>query len=130
MDDLQGLVKYIGDMRRLKAVLLEGELLGVFSQRARDMNPRSWGKFWQLTGEGVRRSLYRSVAILNKLLPTPRQDSLRTYCIQHDFLKADSQGFDTSTSFSRDPPKLFTPIPKSEFGGCARSDSLVRSLIF
>jgi hypothetical protein len=130
MDDLQGLVKYIRDMRLLKAVLLEGELLGVFSQRARDMNPRFWGKFWQLAGEGVRRSLFRSVTHLNKLLPTPWQDSLRIYCVQHKFLKANPQGFNAFTSFSRDPPKLFTPIPKIETGGCARSDSLVCSLIF
>lgn len=27
------------------------------------------------------------------------------------------------------PYKLFMPIPKSEVGGCARSDSLIRSLI-
>ncbi|TAD77971.1 MAG: hypothetical protein EAZ78_25335 [Oscillatoriales cyanobacterium] len=31
---------------------------------------------------------------------------------------------------SRGPPKPFIPIPKIEAGGCARSDSLVRSLIF
>lgn len=29
-----------------------------------------------------------------------------------------------------DPPKGFVPLPKIETGGCARSDSLVRSLIF
>ena len=31
---------------------------------------------------------------------------------------------------SRDPPKVFIPIPKIESNGCARSDSLVCSLIF
>jgi hypothetical protein len=31
---------------------------------------------------------------------------------------------------SRDPPKIFIPIPKIESNGCARSDSLVRLLIF
>lgn len=31
---------------------------------------------------------------------------------------------------TRGPPKLFIPIPKIETGGCARSDSLVCSLIF
>ncbi|MEG4627856.1 hypothetical protein Q5691_26675 [Microcoleus sp. w1-18aA5] len=32
---------------------------------------------------------------------------------------------------SRDPPpKIFIPIPKSESNGCARSDSLICSLIF
>ncbi|TAE84355.1 MAG: hypothetical protein EAZ60_00890 [Oscillatoriales cyanobacterium] len=31
---------------------------------------------------------------------------------------------------TRGPPKSFIPIPKIETGGCARSDSLVRSLIF
>lgn len=30
----------------------------------------------------------------------------------------------------RGPPKLFIPIPKIETGGCARSDLIVRSLIF
>jgi len=31
----------------------------------------------------------------------------------------------------RSPPKIFLPIPnKTELGGCARSDSLIRSLIF
>jgi hypothetical protein len=29
-----------------------------------------------------------------------------------------------------DPPKIFIPIPKIESNGCARSDSLIRSLIF
>ena len=29
-----------------------------------------------------------------------------------------------------DPPKIFIPIPKIESNGCARSDSLVCSLIF
>lgn len=37
---------------------------------------------------------------------------------------------ESSTNGNLPPPyKLFTPIPKSEVGGCARSDSLVRSLI-
>ena len=31
---------------------------------------------------------------------------------------------------SRDPPKIFIPIPKIESNGCARSDSLIRLLIF
>lgn len=31
---------------------------------------------------------------------------------------------------SRDPPKIFIPIPKIELNGCARSDSLICSLIF
>ncbi|MEG5176249.1 hypothetical protein [Microcoleus sp. B3-D7] len=31
---------------------------------------------------------------------------------------------------SRDPPKIFIPIPKIELNGCARSDSLIYSLIF
>jgi hypothetical protein len=31
---------------------------------------------------------------------------------------------------SRDPPKIFIPIPKIESNGCARSDSLICSLIF
>ena len=35
-----------------------------------------------------------------------------------------------STDGNLPPPyKLFTPIPKSVIGGCARSDSLIRSLI-
>ena len=29
-----------------------------------------------------------------------------------------------------DPPKIFIPIPKIESNGCARSDSLIRLLIF
>ncbi|MEG4287300.1 hypothetical protein QUB68_29765 [Microcoleus sp. A006_D1] len=29
-----------------------------------------------------------------------------------------------------DPPKIFIPIPKIESNGCARSDLLIRSLIF
>jgi hypothetical protein len=31
---------------------------------------------------------------------------------------------------SRDPPKIFIPIPKIESNGCARSDSLIHLLIF
>lgn len=31
---------------------------------------------------------------------------------------------------NRDPPKIFIPIPKIESNGCARSDSLICSLIF
>ncbi len=31
---------------------------------------------------------------------------------------------------SRDPPKIFIPIPKIESNGCARSDSLICSLVF
>lgn len=41
--------------------------------------------------------------------------------------KAETRGACTS----RDPPQLFVPIPnKTELGGCARSDSLVRLLTF
>ncbi|MCU0544863.1 MAG: hypothetical protein MUE44_22280 [Oscillatoriaceae cyanobacterium Prado104] len=35
------------------------------------------------------------------------------------------------SSTTRGPPQAFIPIPnKTELGGCARSDSLVRLLIF
>ena len=130
MDNLQDLVKYIRSMKRLKAVLMEGEPLGVFSERARSMSPKCWGKFWQIVVEGVKRSLCQSVQHLKNLFPTPRQDALRYHCIQQKILEVDSQPFTFSIKLSRDPPKVFFPIPKIETGGCARSDSLVRSLIF
>jgi len=60
-------------------------------------------------------------------LPSLYDDSLRARVSEY----TSKIGKKLKSEATRSPPKIFLPIPnKIEIGGCARSDSLIRSLIF
>jgi len=105
-----------------------------FLRRYRKMKSMNWS-FWQVL-IGVLRETMRA-ALKAPLLSSWKVALCLGALIVHFFIGVTTQNFlvvrkaSLNTEVSRrGTPKLFIPIPKIETGGCARSDSLVRSLIF
>ena len=110
-----------------------GDTLDSFCRRYRAMKSRNL-KFWR-TFVGALKELMRAA------LKAPlRSTWMNALCIGalilHVFVGVLTETFTAigikqpKPESARDPPLLFFPIPKAETGGCARSDSLVHSLIF
>ena len=121
-------------MRFLLCQPAEGDTVITLLRRRREMSLNKW-KFWQGVCHLLREQMY---AVLKSSLKLPWLAAFvlalwLVYC----FVCASVDDAPLAVKLerpkpeiSRGPPKRFIPIPKTEIGGCARSDSLIRSLIF
>jgi hypothetical protein len=112
----------------------EGESLDLWQLRQRECSPTR-PIFWRILIRTLRKFLVKvySVALAvgeNFVLILAFSQS---GTIETDWLilcptppKLESPG----NECDRTPPKGFVPLPDVEIGGCARNDSLIRSLIF
>ena len=103
-------------------------------KRIRSSKKKDWF-FWR----GLLYALKElSLGILRtSIRRTSREASVLGVCLIHLFVFATTHFCEVvdeenplEVEVIRGPPKLFIPIPKIETGGCARSDLLIRSLIF
>jgi hypothetical protein len=87
--------------------------------------------FWQAVIWGVKKSIKKAVKeLLEAWLGTHFFELLVDIFVWVTEVLADIDTDLCKIESSRDPPKIFIPIPKIESNGCARSDSLIRLLIF
>jgi hypothetical protein len=87
--------------------------------------------FWQAVIWGVKKSIKKAVKeLLEAWLGTHFFELLVDIFVWITEVWADIDTDLCKIEKSRDPPKIFIPIPKIESNGCARSDSLIRLLIF
>jgi len=87
--------------------------------------------FWQAVIWGVKKSIKKAVKeLLEAWLGTHFFELLVDIFVWITEVLADIDTDLCKIESSRDPPKIFIPIPKIESNGCARSDSLIRLLIF
>jgi hypothetical protein len=87
--------------------------------------------FWQAVIWGVKKSIKKAVKeLLEAWLGTHFFELLVDIFVWIREVLADIDTDLCKIESSRDPPKIFIPIPKIESNGCARSDSLIRLLIF
>jgi len=105
-----------------------------FARRYRKMKSRNWN-FWRLVIGVLKELMY--AALRAPLLSAWKVAFCLGLLIIHFFVGVialtflvANKAFPYTDATWRGPPKLFIPIPKIETGGCARSDSLVHSLIF
>ena len=96
---------------------------------------RQWD-FWRFVCRRLREKVRGIIKAINELLPSFPPVSL---CFPLDFYNRECASLCAATATpkglqkfaaTRPPPKIFVPIPKTELGGCARSDLLIRSLVF
>lgn len=116
--------------RCLIAFHVPGEPLVDFCVRARKSNPKNWS-FWQMLCGLVRDSIGAAILSINKVHPSSRLNLMA----ERDRVRLDSFIFKSHPELespvpevNRWLPKIFIPIPKSETGGCARSDSAVPAI--
>lgn len=119
---------------RLKPVWVDSEPFSDFLLRCGSpkMNPLFWD-FWRDLCESIKKTMQVELRVMEEMFPpSPPGDEYRLYFSQSEpTCLAESTKPETATSdTARDPPKQFSPLPKTELGGCARSDSLVRLLVF
>jgi len=124
---------YAKRMSELACRPAEGDTLISLWRRIRLSKKKNWN-FWRGLLSALKEE---TLAILRTSLKTTcLEASVLGLWLTHVFIYAATYICEAveieplRTEFSRGPPKLFIPIPKIETGGCARSDSLVRSLIF
>jgi hypothetical protein len=117
--------------RCLRAFHLPGEPLIDFCVRARKSNPKNWS-FWQMLCHQVRDSIGARIALINKAHPSSRLNLMA----ERDKVRPDSFIFKSHPKLessipevNRWLPEIFKPLPDSETGGCARSDSLIAPAI-
>jgi hypothetical protein len=131
MDDIMVLARR---MRDLLCQPTEGDTSVAFLRRCREMSFNKW-KFWQGMCHLLREQIR---AVLTASLKVPwLMAFVGAILLIHFFVRAytDDDFFsvatkESETEVNRGPPKCFTPIPKTELGGYARSDSLIHSLVF
>lgn len=119
-------------MRVLVCQPAEGDTLISFLQRCRQSSLAKWD-FWRLIVRLVREQIR---AVLNSSLKTPYLVAFfLVLSLVHSFVYASSDDYTATTKIdlpkpeiSRGPPKRFIPIPKTEIGGCARSDNTVPAI--
>lgn len=119
-------------MRFLACQPTEGDTIISFLSRRRQSSLAKWD-FWRLILRLVREQIR---AVLKSSLKTPYLVAfVLILSLVHSFVYAPSDDYIATTKIdlpkpevSRGPPKRFIPIPKSETGGCARSDSTVPAI--
>ena len=119
------------DTGRLRGIPFKGELPGDFAQRCRKMESR----FWQFLCDSLKEQMQAELRVMAAMFPLPPPSSeYRLYFSQVKpsiFLNIVPGSLAAAPDTARDPPQVFAPIPnKTELGSCARSDSLVRLLIW
>lgn len=113
----------------------EGDTLGSFSERCRGCNNTKDPLFWGLVVGTMRMVALAELgaafvaecgsAIVFIFSQAVAQASISTED-KANALKVEPPRYEAA----RAPPQRFIPVPKTEIGGCARSDSLIRSLVF
>jgi hypothetical protein len=100
----------------------------------RQREARSW-KFWHVFVLAMKAEI---CAVIKASLNFTWSAALVSVALLTYFFES-HDSFDVCTTVkveplkpevSRGPPKRFIPIPDAEIGGCARSDSLIHSLVF
>lgn len=111
-----------------------GDTVMSFSRRLRRMSLKKW-QFWQCFCYVLKAEMQAIAEIRIDIPPASAlvvaftDTAVIFYVAQLRFAPPKTDWSKRETA--RDPPHPFVPIPnKTELGGCARSDSLVRSLVF
>lgn len=121
---------YFKNARRcLRPFHFPGEPLVDFFVRAREGNPKKWS-FWQMLCHQVKELLDRIVLGINRLSSQPHDlhiDWKTERAVQPPDINLEKSIPEVNRW--RTLVETFIPVPDSEIGGCARSDSLIRSLV-
>ncbi|MGL4621507.1 MAG: hypothetical protein ACRCZS_21010 [Chroococcidiopsis sp.] len=111
----------------------KGDTLGLFAERCRTLNAKN-PDFWSLVIDTMKMLALAELgadviaecgSLLICLLQAVALASIPTENAA-SAVKVEPPRYQAT----RAPPKRFIPVPKTEIGGCARSDSLIHSLVF
>lgn len=112
----------------------EGESYELLWRRQREHSPKR-PRFWRIVIRVLRKFLIRvfsaSLSVCEKIAIalsfSPGGTVLDGFAvIEGSPPKIEQPRYEVN----RGPPDGFVSVPKAEIGGCARSDSLIRSLVF
>jgi hypothetical protein len=110
----------------------EGESYEALWRRQRECSPKR-AIFWQILIRILRKFLIRVISISLQVCEkvataisfSPSEEVILIFpIVEGSSAKIGLPRYQVS----RDPPKRFIPIPDSEIGGCARSDSAVPAI--
>lgn len=108
--------------KRNQLVQGEGETLVSFWERGRLLRHEKYWAFWQQVCGGIRDVIYDIIELTNSWEKKPT-DRLKLVADRDRVQPQQSKIERSKPEVSRGPPKGFIPIPKTETGGCARSDT-------
>ncbi|TAE86993.1 MAG: hypothetical protein EAZ60_05525 [Oscillatoriales cyanobacterium] len=113
--------------KRLKEFLRENSISDFEAMRV--MRPK-FTIFWRYICKSLMQALERLVKAINASYPVGIDVLSQLFSLIEALNTVKPKVEVVEVYAPRDPPKPYNCLPKVEIGGCARSDLLVRSLIF